>query len=136
MNKRSLFLLLLLLSSTFCAARDDKGFCPAPSRISKEARADLNPTPNQIPPEAGAKFAGTVFLLLIISDKGYVCSAQVIQGFDKEADKRAVEGTRQWRFDPSKKNGHPVAVEVRIEVSFWRNANGELISDIGEKPKK
>ena len=136
MNKGCLFLLLLLLSSTFSAARDDKGLCPSPSRISKEARAGLNPTPNQTPPEAGAKFAGSVFVLLIISDTGYVCSAQLIQGFDKEADKRALEGTRKWRFDPSTKNGHPVAVEVRVEVSFWRNAKGELISDVAKKPKK
>src|SRR5579864_712797 len=136
MNKGCLFLLLFLLSSTFCAALDDKGHCPSPIGISKEARANLNPRPTQNPPEAGAKFAGTVFVLLTISDTGYVCSAQLIQGFDKEADKRALEGTRKWRFNPSKKNGHPVAVEMRIQLSFWRNANGELISDVAERPKK
>jgi TonB family protein len=136
MNNGCLSLLLLLLSSTFCAARDDKGLCPSPSRISKEARLGLNPTQNQTPPEAGATYAGTVFLLLTINDKGYVCSAQLVQGFDKEADKRAVEAARQWRFNPSKKNGHPVTVEVRVEISFWRNAKGELIFGSGEKPTK
>lgn len=126
MNERCLFL-LLLLSSAFCAARDDKGFCPSPYGLSKEAQANLHPTPNQTPPETGAKFAGAVFVLLTISNKGYVCGARLVQGFDKEADKRAVEETRHWRFDPSKKDGHPVAVEMVIELSFWRNANGELI---------
>jgi TonB family protein len=135
MNKGCLFLLLVLLSSTFCAARDDRGYCPSSSGISKEARAGLNPTPNQTPPEAGATFAGTVFVLLIINEKGYVCSAQVIQGFDKQANKRAVETTRQWRFNPSKKNGNPVAVEMRVEISFWRNAKGELIFASPTKPK-
>jgi TonB family protein len=128
MKKGCLFLLLFLLSSTFCVARDDKGLCPPPPPISKAARAELPSTPNQPPPEADAKFAGTVSLLLVISDKGYVCSAQLIRGFDKEADTRAVQGVRQWRFDPSKKDGHPVAVEMRVEIGFWRKTNGELIS--------
>jgi TonB family protein len=136
MNKGFLLLLLFLLSSTFCTARDDKGRCPPPSGISKEARANLNPAPNQTPPEAGAKFAGTVFVLLTISDTGYVCNAQLIQGFDKEGDKRALEGTRKWRFNPSKKDGHPVAVELRVELSFWRNANGELVLAAPSQPPK
>lgn len=117
---------LLLLNPALFASRDDKGHCPPPHSISKEARAIPAPTPNQPPPEADAKF-GSVSLLLVISDKGYVCSVQLIRGFDKEADTRAMQGARQWRFDPSKKDGHPVAVEMRIEVGFWRKANGELI---------
>jgi TonB family protein len=75
-------------------------------------------------------------LFLTISDKGYVCSAQLVQGFDKEADQRALEATRKWRFNPSTKDGHPVMVEMRVEVGFWRNANGELIFNVAEKTKK
>lgn len=92
--------------------------------------------PNQPPPEGDAKFAGSVSLLVVISNKGYVCSVQLIRGFDKEADKRAMQGARQWRFDPAKKDGRPVAVEMRVELSFWRNANGELISAPPAKPTK
>ena len=137
MEKVCFFLLLLLLMSpTLLAATNDKGFCPPPRSISKELRAELNPAPNQTPPEAGAKFAGTVFVLLVISDKGHVCSAQLIQGFDKEADKRAVEAARQWRFNPSKKDGRPVAVEMRIKVGFWRKTNGELIPALPDKTRK
>ena len=61
---------------------------------------------------------------------------QLIRGFDKEADKRAMQGVRRWRFDPSKKDGRPVAVEMRIEVGFWRKANGELLSGASDKPTK
>jgi TonB family protein len=127
---------LLLLSPALFAAGGNKGRCPPPPSISKEARANLNPSPNRTPPEAGEKFAGTVFVLLTISDKGYVCSAQLVQGFDKEADQRALEATRKWRFNPSTKDGHPVMVEMRVEVGFWRNANGELIFNVAEKTKK
>jgi hypothetical protein len=128
-------LLLLLLCPTLFAGSNDKGFCPPPSPISKADRAQPAPTPNQPPPEADAKF-GAVSLLLVISDKGYVCSVQLIRGFDKEADTRAMQGARQWRFDPSEKHGHPVAVEMRVEVGFWRKANGELILASPDKPTK
>jgi hypothetical protein len=60
------------------------------------------PTPNGPPPEADAKFA-SVSLLIVISNRGYVCSAQVIRGFDKETDARAMQEVRHWRFHPSTK---------------------------------
>ena len=129
-------LLLLLLSSTLLAASDGKGFCPTPSPISKADRAKPAPTPNQTPPEVDAKFAGTVSLQIIINNKGYVCSAQVIRGFDKEAEVKATQAVRQWRFDPSKKDGHTVAVEMRVELGFWRKANGELILASSSKSLK
>jgi TonB family protein len=131
--KKGCFFLFLLLCSTVVAASDDKGPCPSPPSISKELRAQPAPTPNGPPPEADAKFAGTVSLLLVINTKGYVCSVQLIRGFDKEADKRAIQGSRHWRFHPSPKNGSPVTVEMRVEVGFWRKANGELVSGIGRQ---
>src|ERR1041385_7933917 len=129
-------LLLLLLCSTVFAASDDKGLCPSPHPISKELRAQPAATPSEPPPETDAKFAGTVSLLLVISDRGYVCSVQLIRGLDKEIDKRAIQGAQIGRFHPSTKNGHPVAVEMRIEVGFWRKANGELVSASPDKSTK
>ena len=136
MNKRWLSLLLLALNSLVFAQSNEKGLCPSPPSISKELRAQPAATPSEPAPEADAKFAGTVSLLLVISNKGYVCSVQLIRGFDKEADKRAVDGARQWRFNPSMKNGHPVAVEVKVEIAFWRKTNGELISASPDKSAK
>jgi outer membrane biosynthesis protein TonB len=36
-------------------------------------------------------------------------------------DKKAVERVKTWKFNPSRKNGVPVAVEMNIEVAFHRN---------------
>jgi TonB family protein len=72
----------------------------------------------------------------VISDKGYVCSVQLIRGFNKAADAKAMHAVRTWRFDPSRKNGHPVAVEIIVEVAFRRNANGELILEPPNKSAK
>jgi TonB family protein len=33
-------------------------------------------------------------------------------------DEKAVEAARQWRFDPARKDGHPVPVEVDMEINF------------------
>ncbi len=33
-------------------------------------------------------------------------------------DEKAIEAVRRWRFDPSKKDGQPVAVLVDIQVNF------------------
>jgi TonB family protein len=33
-------------------------------------------------------------------------------------DEKAIDAVRKWRFDPARKDGHPVAVPVNIEVNF------------------
>jgi outer membrane biosynthesis protein TonB len=33
-------------------------------------------------------------------------------------DEKAVEVAKKYRFDPAMKDGHPVAVEIAVEVDF------------------
>ena len=33
-------------------------------------------------------------------------------------DEKAVEAVRRWKFDPAKKDGQAVAVQISIEVNF------------------
>lgn len=65
-------------------------------------------------------------LMVVISDKGYVCDAQVIRGLDKETDKNAAGAVRQWHFQPARKDGHAVPVVVTVEVNYWRK-DGKLL---------
>jgi hypothetical protein len=124
-----LFVLLLISLSVSSYAGEDKGHCPSPGDLPKVARAKSAPAPEQAPPTSDPKYAGTVSLFLVISDKGYVCSVQLVRGFDKTADTKAIQIARNWRFTPSylKKTGQPVAVEMLVEVAFRRNENGELV---------
>jgi hypothetical protein len=126
MNRFFLFAAVLLGIALY-AAGEDKGRCPSAAGIPK-ARAGRIPPPKEIAATADATYAGTVFLQLVISDKGYVCSVQLIRGFDKAADAKAIQDARKWHFDPSRKNGHAVIVEMMIEVAFMRKANGELVA--------
>lgn len=129
---------IILFGVTLFAVAEDKGRCPSPADIPKAARAKSTPTPEQTPPTSDPKYAGTVSLRLVISDKGYVCSVQLVRGFDKTADAKAIQTARNWRFTPShlKKTGEPVAVEMMVEIAFRRNENGELVLEAPSQPAK
>lgn len=120
-----------------CAVAEDKGRCPSPADAAKAARAKPTPIPEQTPPTSDPKYAGVVSLRLVISDKGYVCSVQLVRGFDKTADAKAIQIARNRRFTPGHlKNGTPVAVDMLVEVAFIRKENGELIPESPGKPVK
>jgi TonB family protein len=127
--KRCFLLPIVLFGVALSAVAEDKGRCPSPADIPKAASAKSAPTPEQTPPASDPKYAGTVSLRLVISDKGYVCSVQLVRGFDKTADAKAIQTARNWRFTPShlKKTVQPVSVEMLVEVAFRRNANGHLV---------
>lgn len=126
MSKHFWWLLAVLLNINICAVSENKGFCPYATPTKPSVSTSNSPLP-QTPPLPDAAFAGTVSLQAVISDKGYVCSVQLIRGFDKTADKQAMEAVRRWHFEPARKDGHPVPVVVETQVSFWRKANGELV---------
>ena len=56
--------------------------------------------------------------MAVISDTGYVCSAQVAASDDKLLNDEAVETVRKWHFDPAMRDGKPVAVAITVEVNF------------------
>jgi TonB family protein len=116
--------LLMVVSAGVLAAADSKGSCP-PTPPKPKAVATKASAP-QTPPTPDAQYAGTVMLMAVISDKGYVCDAQVSRGLDKETDKKAAGAVRQWHFQPAQKDGHAVPVVVTVEVNYWRK-NGELV---------
>jgi hypothetical protein len=116
--------LLMVVSTGVLAAADSKGSCP-PTPPKPKAVATKASAP-QTPPTPDAQYAGTVMLMAVISDKGYVCDAQVIRGLDKETDEKSAGAVRQWHFQPARKDGHAVPVVVIVEVNYWRK-DGELV---------
>ena len=84
-----------------------------------------------IPPEVitriGAKYteqarrAGiqcTVVLAVTIDRSGRAGEVQVERGLDAGLDQEAIKAVRQWKFRPGEENGHPVRVNVHVEVTF------------------
>jgi len=65
-----------------------------------------------------AKFQGTVVVGVIIGVDGHVYDPKILQPLGLGLDQKALEAVKLWRFEPAKKNGHPVRVAANIEVNF------------------
>jgi TonB family protein len=69
-------------------------------------------------PAEGFRITGTVLIGLVVSSRGEPKGVRVIKSLDRIVDQNAVEAVRQWRFEPAKKSGEPVAVRLSIEIRF------------------
>lgn len=65
-----------------------------------------------------AKFQGVVVLTIIVGTDGRVHSPRVARSLGMGLDEKAIETVKIWKFDPSKKDGRAVAVEMNVEVGF------------------
>ncbi len=65
-----------------------------------------------------AKFEGTVFLDLLVDDKGNVVEHKVIRGAPMGLTESAVEAVRQWKYSPAMMNGQPISVWLNVSVRF------------------
>ncbi len=65
-----------------------------------------------------AKYQGTVVLWAIVGIDGRVRDIRVFRSLGMGLDEKAIEALRNWRFEPGRKDGVPVAVQVGVEVNF------------------
>jgi periplasmic protein TonB len=63
-------------------------------------------------------YQGTVSIQLIVDAQGYPQDVHVIRHLGMGLDEKAVEAVRQYRFRPAVYQGHPVAVQMIVEVDF------------------
>jgi TonB family protein len=65
-----------------------------------------------------AKYQGTCVLGLIVDSNGRPTAIRVINALGMGLDEKAIESVKNWKFEPGKKDGHDVAVEIAVEVDF------------------
>ena len=65
-----------------------------------------------------ARVEGNVALDAVVLTDGKVGDVTVIESLDEGLDQQAIESLKQWEFKPGLKDGEPVAVRVRIIISF------------------
>jgi len=65
-----------------------------------------------------AKYQGTCTLMLIVDKAGHPSNIRVASSLGMGLDEKAIEAVKNWRFEPSMKNGQPVNVEIAVEVEF------------------
>jgi TonB family protein len=65
-----------------------------------------------------AKYQGTVVLWVVVGPDGRPRDVRVQRSLGLGLDEKAVEAVRTWKFDPARKDGQPVAVQINVEVNF------------------
>jgi TonB family protein len=81
-------------------------------------KALYTPDPEYSEEARKAKYQGTVVLWLIVGPDGRPQNVKVARTLGMGLDQKAIEAVRQWRFEPAKLNGNPVAVQINVEVNF------------------
>lgn len=65
-----------------------------------------------------ARFQGSVLVYVEVDEQGRIRSIRVEKPAGLGLDEKAIEAVKQWRFRPATRDGRPVAVPARIDVSF------------------
>lgn len=109
------------ISAPFGAA-DDPAFAgfPPVTQGMKPPKATSSPDPKFPDLPADAEPRGTVVLLIGVSAKGRVEAVRVLRSDEEAFEKSAVTTVKKWRFKPAEKDGHPVPVQVTVEMKFQR----------------
>ncbi len=114
---RSAFASLIVVACFAVASlAENKGSCPPAPPVERHR-----------PTSKAQESTDTITLLVVLSDAGYVCSAQVIHAPDKKSGVDAVSTVRQWHFEPAKKDGRRVPVLITVEVKYERDKDGNII---------
>ena len=65
-----------------------------------------------------ANFQGSVSIRLIVDSQGNPQNVQLVHPLGMGLDQKAIEAVRQYKFKPAMYQGHPVSVQIIIEMSF------------------
>lgn len=68
-----------------------------------------------------AKYQGVVSIQLIVDPQGTPQDVRVVRHLGMGLDEKAIEAVRQYKFQPAMYQGHPVPVQVVIDVDFQLN---------------
>jgi|SRR5450432_377808 protein TonB len=81
-------------------------------------RAIFSPEPEYSDEARKAKFQGIVALWAVVGPDGKPKDLSVARSLGMGLDEKALEAVKTWKFQPGMKDGHPVAVQISIEVNF------------------
>jgi periplasmic protein TonB len=81
-------------------------------------RALYAPDPEYSDAARKAKYQGMVVLWVVIDQNGRPRQVKVQRSLGMGLDEKAIEAVRLWKFEPARKDGQPVAVQVNVEVNF------------------
>jgi TonB family protein len=77
-----------------------------------------SPDPEYTEEARQAKYQGICVLWLVVGPDGRPRDIKVTRSLEMGLAQKAVESVRQWKFEPAKKDGQPVAVQIIVQVAF------------------
>jgi protein TonB len=81
-------------------------------------RPIFSPDPEFSEEARKAKYQGTCTLMIVVAADGKPINIRVVNSLGMGLDEKAIETVKTWRFEPGQKDGHPVNVEMAVEVDF------------------
>lgn len=105
--KTAIFAILL---ATFAFATAQSGYS-----------ADWDEQPSvkkSVAPENPSKLEGMVMATINIDEKGFVVGAEIAKSTDATLDPQVLDAVKQWRFNPAKKGGAPIACKINVPFKF------------------
>lgn len=94
---------------------------------AQESKFDEPPMPTKtVPPVYPADLkkegvGGMVTMSITVDEKGNVSNAIVKKSTRPEFEQPAIDAVSKWKFEPAKKDGKPVQVQVVVPVKFSVN---------------
>lgn len=76
------------------------------------------PTPRYTEEGRQARIQGVVILEAVVDTEGNVSRVKVLKGLPQGLSEQAVETAEQWKFQPARKAGVPVAVFLNLTIRF------------------
>lgn len=78
---------------------------------------------HQLDPEFSEKarrahYQGTCVLSVVVGEDGKPRDIKVTRPLGMDLDEQAVEAVSAWRFEPARKDGNPVPIQIAVEVNF------------------
>ena len=89
-----------------------------PGRGVSPPRPIYSPDPEFSEEARKAKYQGTCTLMIVVAPDGRPTNIRVVSSLGMGLDEKAIETVKTWRFEPGMKDGHPVPVEMAVEVDF------------------
>jgi TonB family protein len=76
------------------------------------------PNPEYVDKARKHKINGVILLAMIVTAEGTVRDVKVTKSLDEDLDRQAVTAVSTWKFKPATKDGKPVAVHLKTQVTF------------------
>lgn len=81
-------------------------------------RAVYAPDPEYSEEARGAELQGQCLLWMVVGADGKPRDVRIARSLDPGLDEKSIEAIRTWRFEPARKDGRAVAVQINVETSF------------------